>query len=62
MENKKSSSGGRILNIILILCNLAVFVWIILSWRGEQKPKSALEYYKDKGYDVSAFAAEENGG
>ena len=61
MENRKASSGGRILNIVLLLLNLAVFVWIFLSWRGEQEPKSALDYYRAKGYDVSMFETGENG-
>ena len=62
MEDRNPSSGGRILNIILVLCNLAMLVWIVLSWRGELEPKSALDYYRDKGYDVSMFETEENGG
>lgn len=62
MGNRKASSDGRILNIVLVILNLAMFVWIVLSWRGEREPKSALDYYRAKGYDVSMFETEENGG
>ena len=62
MEDRNPSSSGRILNIVLLILNLAVFVWIVLSWRGEREPQSALDYYRDKGYDVSMFETEENGG
>lgn len=64
MEKKKTSSGRRILNVILLLCNLACLIWIFLSWRGEQdrKPKTALDYYRSRGYDVSEFENTEDDG
>lgn len=33
MENKESSSDGRILNTILLLGNPVMIVWIVLSWQ-----------------------------
>ena len=62
MEKRKASAGGIILNIVLILLNLALFSWIVLSWWGDREPKSTLDYYRDKGYDVSMFETEETGG
>ena len=56
MGNGKASSGSRILNMVLLLLNLALFVWIVLSWRGQKhKPMSAEEYYSSLGYDVSVL-------
>ncbi len=62
MRNGKSSRGGMILNVILILLNLACLLWIILSWRGQQNDKAALDYYRDRGVDVIDFGSMENDG
>ena len=62
MRNGKSSRGGMILNVILLLLNLACLLWIILSWRGQQNDKAALDYYRDRGVDVSDFVSMENDG
>ena len=62
MQNGKSSHGGMILNIILILLNLACLLWIILSWRGQQNNKTAPDYYRDPGIYVSDSESMENDG
>jgi hypothetical protein len=62
MENGKTSRGRRVLNIILLLLNIACFVWICLSWREEQNNKTILDYYRDRGVDVSEFESPENDG
>ncbi len=62
MQNGKSSRGGMILNIILILLNLACLLWIILSWRGQQNNKTAPDYYRDPGIEVSDSESMENDG
>jgi hypothetical protein len=62
MGNGKSSGGRRILNIILLLLNLACLIWILVSWRGEQGHRTVLDYYRDRGVDVSDFETMENDG
>ena len=62
MGNGKSSGGRRILNIILLLLNLACLIWILVSWRGEQGHRTVLDYYRDRGIDVSDFETMENDG
>ena len=62
MENGKSSGGRRILNIILLLLNLACLIWILVSWREEQSKRTVLDYYRDRGVDVSEFEDAENDG
>ena len=62
MENRKSSRGRRVLNIILLLLNIACALWIFLSWREEQSNRTVLDYYRDRGVDVSDFENTESGG
>ena len=62
MENGKTSVGRRVLNIILLLLNLACLIWILVSWRGEQAHRTVLDYYRDRGVDVSDFEYMENDG
>lgn len=62
MENGKTSVGRRVLNIILLLLNLACLIWILVSWRGEQGHRTVLDYYRDRGVDVSDFETMENDG
>ena len=60
MENGKASVGRRVLNIILLLLNLACLIWILVSWRGEQSKRTVLDYYRERGVDVSDFETMEN--
>ena len=53
MGKEKSSSGGRILNTVLFLGNLAMIIWIVFSWREQNKPQPAVDNYTSPGYDVS---------
>ena len=62
MENGKTSVGRRVLNIILLLLNLACLIWILVSWRGEQGHRTVLDSYRDRGVDVSEFENLENDG
>ena len=62
MENGKTSVGRRVLNIILLLLNLACLIWILVSWRGEQSKRTILDYYRDRDVDVSEFENMENDG
>ncbi len=62
MQKGKSSHGRVILNVILILLNLACLLWIILSWLGQQNNKTALDYYRDPGIYVSDSERMENDG
>lgn len=62
MEKGKSDKGGRILNIVLLLLNIACALWIFLSWREEQSSRTVLDYYRDRGVDVSDFETMENDG
>ena len=62
MENGKASRGRRVLNIILLLLNIACALWIFLSWREEQNNRTVLDYYRDRGVDVSDFENTESGG
>ena len=62
MENGKTSRGRRVLNIILLLLNIACFVWICLSWQEEHNNKTILDYYRDRGVDVSDLESPENDG
>ena len=62
MDNGKKAGGRRVLNIILLLLNLACLVWILVSWREEQSGKSTLDYFRDRGVDVSEFENTEDGG
>ena len=62
MENGKTSVGRRVLNIILLLLNLACLIWILVSWRGEQGRRTVLDYYRSRGYDVSEFENTEDDG
>ena len=62
MENGKPAGGRRILNIILLLLNLACLIWILVSWREDQSDRTALDYYRDRGVDVSDFENTENDG
>ncbi|MBR5366927.1 MAG: hypothetical protein IK132_11850 [Clostridia bacterium] len=61
MRNEKTSSSGRVLVIFLLLCNLAMIVWIVVSWRQANKPQSTVEYYSSLGYDVSSLTGESGG-
>ncbi len=61
-ENKKTPRGRRVLNVILLLLNIACFLWIFLSWREEQSSGTILDYYRDRGVDVSDFEHMENDG
>lgn len=62
MKSEKSAGGRRVLNIILLLLNIACALWIFLSWQGEQSGRSTLDYYRDRGIDVSEFENTENDG
>jgi len=44
------------------LLNLACLIWILVSWRGEQSKRTVLDYYRDRGVDVSDFETMENDG
>ena len=61
MENKKSSSGRRILNFVLFLCDAALLVWIIVSWRGQNRPQATADHYSSLGHDASGFTGESTG-
>ena len=39
MENGKTSAGRRVLNTILLLINIALIGWIVISWRTQTKPQ-----------------------
>ena len=62
MEKGYSNNGRRVLNIILLLLNMACALWIFLSWREEQSNRTVLDYYRDRGVDVSDFENTENDG
>ena len=61
MKNRRKFSAGLILNIVLLILNLAMIAWIILSWRGEQKQQSALNNYRSISYDAVMSETAENG-
>lgn len=62
MEKRESNIGRRVLNIILLLLNMACALWIFLSWQEEQSNRTVLDYYRDRGVDVSDFENTENDG
>ena len=41
---------------------MACALWIFLSWREEQSNWTVLDYYRDRGVDVSDFENTENDG
>lgn len=57
MENGKSSPGRRIFNGVLIILDLALLIWIVLSWRNQKKPLSTEEYYNNLGYDMNEIVS-----
>jgi len=61
MDNGKSMGGGRILNVVLLLCDIALLVWIVVSWRGQNKPQPTSDYYSGLGYDVSGVTGTDGG-
>ena len=60
MENEKSSSGRRFLNTVLFLGNIAMIVWIVLSWQG-QKGQQPSDHHSVPGYVASGLSDDGTG-
>ncbi|MBR2811154.1 MAG: hypothetical protein IKD69_07220 [Solobacterium sp.] len=61
MENDKNNNVRKILNIVLLLLNAACLVWILFSWRAEHR-QSQLDYYRNRGVDVTEFENTDHNG
>ncbi len=57
MNQEKASPGRRALNTVLLLINIALIGWIVVSWRGQVKMQPAADESSFLGaYDVDTAA------
>ncbi len=51
MENGKTSAGRRFLNTILLLINIVLISWIVISWRNQNKRENPADTFLPIGND-----------